>query len=238
MTQPATYTVTLEIKDDTDQNFIAFITEKDESERLQLSKKLKKTYAGVVEEKQFRPFQYINDGGSCPLVQYNKTYSFISRSPLEIVANMKLLPQVETLLTDVFIKIEALNTYGQTLLNEGFEKKGKSTKELAQQLKDAIIKFKSSITEDNIEPINKFAVKLDNNNESAKNISKLIQQGHKTMGNDRNWSDHIAHICLALTGIGLLIMLANKLYSGQFFLNSTKRQMKLDEINQETLGLV
>ncbi|MCX7091794.1 MAG: hypothetical protein NTU48_10170 [Legionellales bacterium] len=219
----------LKLENDTDQNFMAFIMANDETERLRLSKQLKKTYTGVVEKKK-----YTDIGGNTLIQTYRLEVPFTNRSPLEIVANMGLLPQVESLFVETFIKIEALDVYGQSLLDAGCEQKGSNTKELARQLKDAIIKFKLSIAQDEIEPTDKFAVKfIDNHKETAKNIRILLQQGHKTMGNDRNLSDWIVHFCLALTGIGLFIMLANKICYGQFFLNSTKRQVKLDDIKQE-----
>ena len=106
----------LKLENDTDQNFMAFIMANDETERLRLSKQLKKTYTGVVEKKK-----YTDIGGNTLIQTYRLEVPFTNRSPLEIVANMGLLPQVESLFVETFIKIEALDVYGQSLLDAGCE---------------------------------------------------------------------------------------------------------------------
>jgi len=116
-------------------------------------------------------------------------------------------------------KIQALKNYGEKPHMIGA--KGDNTIILAEKLRTVIINFAEN--------------KIDNKMASQE-ITQLIKQGHKTLGEDRNIADIIAHICLALTGVGLVIMGINKLCYGSFFLNSTKRQIMLDEIkNDESL---
>lgn len=52
------------------------------------------------------------------------------------------------------------------------------------------------------------------------------------MGENRKVKDILSHIALALTGIGLVVMLGNKLLMGSMFFNSTKRQKRVDKIDQ------
>lgn len=68
--------------------------------------------------------------------------------------------------------------------------------------------------------------------QASQKISTLIQQGKKIMSQDRQWKDILAHFIFACTGIGLIVMLAHKVYCGQFFLNQTTRQKTLDAVNE------
>lgn len=225
----STYDLDLTIDDDTNDDCKRFIEADSPQELISLKKKLRGTYSGTIEKK-------LPTDPSQPL--YAFTYSFKDRTPFEIVANLKKLNHVDALLIDVYEKIKTLDAYGQSLLDAGFKKKGTNTKTLAQDLRSAIEEFKLSIAQDDSDVRLKFSTYFTNNHKVVvQKINNLIQNGHKIMGNDRNWSDHIAHFCFALTGIGLLVMVANKLYSGQFFLNNTKRQMQLNDINQEAINL-
>jgi hypothetical protein len=216
-----TETLCLEVEDPT---FIAFMCENTPSKRLELSKQLQKTYKATLVRKKM-----VVEGQ--PWITTDRAPE-ITRTPFELVATMKLLPQIETLLVDVFEKVKALEDYGQIVINTGFEKKGKKTQELAQSIRAQVSMLKDSIISDPNDEYSRFLGKAGNQPKTSQAISSLINNGHKSMGNDRNWSDCIAHLCLALTGIGLLIMIGNKLYSGQFFLNNTSRQVKLGDVKE------
>jgi hypothetical protein len=71
-------------------------------------------------------------------------------------------------------------------------------------------------------------------------LKLLIDAGNLTLGEDRNVKDKIAHFCLACTVLGLVPMVYNKIYNGSFFLNSTKRQTLLSDIenDQSMVGLI
>ena len=87
--------------------------------------------------------------------------------------------------------------------------------------------------------------------EATQKINQLLKDGHKTMGQDRKWSDIIAHILLACAVIGLSCTAAGLMYTGiglvalsvpvgvygAFFLNSTKRQKELCSVSQEAKQL-
>ncbi len=198
-----------------DPNFNAFISDVSQDNLLQLSTKLQKSYGVLI---------YSKHG---VYLEWKELTSF------EIVANMGLKLQAEVLLINVYAKIDALNNKGKILINTGFNKKGEIAKQLAQQIKEQIDNLKNSIINDQRDVLDKFEYSCGYKEEACKNIRKLIIDGYKLMGDERNCRDIIGHICLALTGIGLLFILANKLYSGQFFFNNTERQCRLKDVNHE-----
>lgn len=61
----------------------------------------------------------------------------------------------------------------------------------------------------------------------------LIEKNKNILGNDRKFKDILGHILLALTGIGLIVMAGKKIATGSFFLNQTKRQKLLGDIEKE-----
>ena len=203
-----------------DANFTAFIQESDQTQLVQLSIKLKKTYHVAIHSKR-NTYQESRD-----------------LTPFEIVANLGLLSQAKALLIDIHEKIDAFENKGTSLINAGLNKKGTITKQIAQQIREEINNLQRSIEDDPRDTHEKFLYDLDYKKQIAQNIGKIIYDGNKMMGDDRDWRDNVAHICLALTGIGLFIMLANKLYSGQFFINKTERQRKLEDINQAVSSIV
>lgn len=114
----------------------------------------------------------------------------------------------------VFKAIDELAVYGNHLLaNEN--KKGQYAVNLAYQLQREFTLLLKN--------------KIDNSLASRK-INALLTKGKVILREDRRALDIIAHIALSLTGIGLLVMLANKYKHGTFFLVDTKRGKLLDEV--------
>lgn len=115
----------------------------------------------------------------------------------------------------VLQSIEDLDNYGQLLHDNDRCIAGNKTKLLAQHLRIVIKSL-----------INNTLTK----EEAAKKISVLLKNGRHTLSQDRRYQDIIAHIIIACTGIGLIVMMVNKYYTGQFFLN-THRQHKLASVH-------
>ena len=203
-----------------DANFTAFIQESDETQLVPLSIKLKKTYNVAIHSKE------------------NVYLESKDLTPFEIVANLGLLPQARALLIDIDKKIDVFENKGTRLIADGFNNKGTRTQQIAQQIRKEINNLRIYMKDDQRDTHEKFLCHLDYKKQVAQNVGKIIYDGNKIMGDDRNWRDNVAHLCLALTGIGLFVMLANRLYSGQFFINNTERQCKLEDINQAATSIV
>ncbi len=114
-------------------------------------------------------------------------------------------------------KINQLDTYGRKLNNSGKHHKYQKILEVVNNLKKILLNYHT-------EELNKDRT----NNE----LRLTFNQAYKALGEDRNIQDYLAHIALAITGIGLLIMSINKICYGSFFLNNTKRQDMLKEIEE------
>ncbi len=121
---------------------------------------------------------------------------------------------------DLFQSLDQLSHYGESLLPKR-PIAGQKTIMLAEDLRAVVTKLS----------IGSLTVL-----QASQKISTLIEQGKKTMSQDRQWKDILTHFILACTGIGLIVMLVHKLSCGQFFLNQTTRQKKLDAVN-EAVGL-
>jgi hypothetical protein len=133
-----------------------------------------------------------------------------------------LLVQKEKNLEYLFQKIDALEDYGKKLIDSGSDK-GTPVIELAKNIRSQI---KNYLKEDS------------NKKDMSIELGKLISEGKKVMRKDRNALDKIAHIVLAFTVIGSLILLGNKYLTGSFFLNPTKREQLLDNINKDTKQII
>ncbi len=115
----------------------------------------------------------------------------------------------------VLQSITDLDNYGQLLYDKDRCIAGNRTKLLAQHLQIVIKSLvNNTLTKE----------------EAAEKISVLLNNGQHALGQDRRCRDIIAHIILACTGIGLIVMMINKYYTGQFFLN-THRQHKLASVH-------
>jgi hypothetical protein len=114
-------------------------------------------------------------------------------------------------------KIQDLKNYGFAMINEQRPEQGNKVIILADELQYVIQELQMK--------------KLDKQ-QAGENIQKLIKNNQPIMGEDRKWKDIIANILLACSIVGLVVMGVNYIYSGQFFLNTT-RQQKLAEINKE-----
>jgi hypothetical protein len=124
---------------------------------------------------------------------------------------------------DLFQKIYALEQHGKTLKDQGHPRKGGTAITLAKNIRTQVDLF----------------LKKDSNTETISiALSNIITNGKKSMGEDRKVKDIIAHIVLALTGVGLLIIIGKKLATGSGFLNSTKRQKILSDIDKEVKNKV
>ena len=125
----------------------------------------------------------------------------------------------------LYEKIAALKQYGEELRQISYRKKaGDNVIFWSDELHKKIDYFKENC-------------RGNENKQLALNISKeinqLLIQSNKSMGSDRRWRDIIAHFILCCLGVGLIIMPLNKICTGSFFLNSTKRQIKLNVIKAE-----
>ena len=124
--------------------------------------------------------------------------------------------------------------YGDELCDKGRTKAGKKTKRTSTQLYDTLNTILLSRIFNEHRPIDPHS--------DAQLIARTINSNRTIMGQDRRWLDIISHFILACTGIGLIIMVANKLFalsqSKQFLLNETKRQTMLNEIEDKSMVCV
>ena len=138
---------------------------------------------------------------------------------------------------NIFSKIKDLYDYGITLKNSGNEVKGQRTLDFVRELRIEImyyiIRYNKNPQDD------RYAVQTDRGTiySFQFKFDELMNKGQRILGEDRNISDILAHIILAFTGIGLLLMTANKICYGSFFLTQTERQKKLNLIkNAQVFG--
>lgn len=134
---------------------------------------------------------------------------------------------------ELLLKIACLKQYGLELSTSGRNEAGTHTQKLARDIQEKInaLIFKRILAKD-----------------AARDINDLLKRGRKTMGQDRKWCDIIAHILLAgavvglgcatgiglaYMGIGLAIVGIPACFYGSFFMNNTKRQMKLYGVGEE-----
>lgn len=119
--------------------------------------------------------------------------------------------------------INKLESYGQTIKGQGQEQKGQKVIDLAKEIDSKINDF------ENLKSNNRDVSVIKND------LNQIIAAGKKSMGEDRKAQDIIAHIILACTGVGLIIMLGNKMFghSHSFYLNKTKRQKMLEGVREE-----
>ena len=69
--------------------------------------------------------------------------------------------------------------------------------------------------------------------EATHRIDALMQQGKLMMRDHHRAQDILGHILLALTGIGIILMMKQKMCMGTFFLNKTKRERLLSNVDEE-----
>ena len=131
-----------------------------------------------------------------------------SLNSLSIQDKTKFTPKQQA----VFNAIDELAKYGKQLSANG-SKKGQYTLNLAYHLQKELLHLLDNPTDKTL---------------ANKRIDALLTKGKVIMREERRVLDIIAHIALLLTGIGLLIMLANKYKNGTFFLVDTKRGKLLD----------
>lgn len=116
--------------------------------------------------------------------------------------------------------ITSLEEYGKNLINQGEALKGQKVIDLAS-------KIASDMEE----------LHADKNiaSEVEGRLNEYLPQAMRQMGEDRKLKDIIGHILLALTGIGLMVMLGKKvlLQDHSIFLTKTKRQKLLEDVGQE-----
>lgn len=117
----------------------------------------------------------------------------------------------------LFQCIKELQTYGEELNEHGYNK-GLKAINLAQSLN---------------RELRSYIQNPENRDVAAQHISALIIKGKSIMRQDRRALDIIAHIVLAMTGIGLIVMLGHKAYTGTFFLNPTRREGLLDAVAKD-----
>lgn len=121
-------------------------------------------------------------------------------------------------------KIYELDEYGKDLKVKGHLTKGNKVVKLATDLRYQINTFNRGDCDSST---------------ASEAVSKLLSNGKRMMGEDRTFKDIIAHIILALTGIGLIIILCNKYLSNSksIFLNPTKRQKILGVIEERSQNI-
>ncbi len=128
-------------------------------------------------------------------------------------------------LNDQFIqllyKIDTLEHYGRELKNNG-SNRGNKAINLAIHLRNEVYSYLNGV---------------EKKEEATIKIHALINQGKRIMREDRKALDIFAHILLALTGVGLIPMLVQKYQTGTFFLNKTKREHLVSNIEEELKNL-
>lgn len=115
--------------------------------------------------------------------------------------------------------IQDLERYGEEL--GPLSSKGQNAKNLAQAIYTEVDVFAT-----NPQP---------NAKATSKTLSDLITKGKKSMGDNREIKDWVAHFVFACTGVGLIVIVGKALFSQSHsgFLNSTKRQKLLNEIDKQ-----
>lgn len=114
-------------------------------------------------------------------------------------------------------RINELEEYGQSLKKSG-KCKGEQVINLAKNLRQEV----SGCVEHNLAK-----------EEATPRIQALMQQGKLIMREDRRGLDILAHIFIALTVIGFAFMVAQKVLTGTFFFNRTKRESLLAEVEAD-----
>jgi hypothetical protein len=125
--------------------------------------------------------------------------------------------RIDNKFLQVIKKIEGLDNYGHELKKAG-KNRGDKAINLAINLRSELYSY-----------INETAKK----EETTLKIHALMQQGKLIMREDRRALDILAHILIALTGVGLAFMLKQKQQTGTFFLNKTKREVLLSNVEEE-----
>ncbi len=113
--------------------------------------------------------------------------------------------------------IKDLRDYGASLLAN---KKEKANKVIA-------------LANDIQNQVNHFYEAASDKKVVSTNISKLVQNGKFAMGEDRRLRDIIGHIILALSVIGLIVMVAMKIAVGTLFVTETRRQNLVGKIDSQ-----
>lgn len=133
------------------------------------------------------------------------------------IVNSKREEQKQTILD----KVAELKEYGEALISAKYVEKGVTIVILADRIAAKVEDY--------------YHGKIDINN-ASKQLESIITEGKQAVGKDRKFSDILAHIVLALSGVGLLLMLANKFIAkaqtGMFF-NQTPSQKILSKVATE-----
>lgn len=119
--------------------------------------------------------------------------------------------------TPLIKQIDRLKKYGEKLKTEG-KQGGQLVINLALNLRSEVCSF------------------LDGKilkQEATPRIDALMQQGMPMMRDHRRVQDILGHILLAFTGIGIILMIKQKVERGTFFLNKTKRESLLSDVDEE-----
>lgn len=114
-------------------------------------------------------------------------------------------------------QIDNLRNYGEQLKKEG-QRGGQLVINLALNLRSEVCSY-----------VNGKILKK----EATHRIDALIQQGMPMMRDHRRAQDILGHILLAFTGIGIILMIKQKVERGTFFLNKTKRESLLSDVDKE-----
>ncbi len=124
----------------------------------------------------------------------------------------------------LFEKLDELRNYGNTLYSQKAKQKGSYATQLADEVRTQVVAYLN-----HPEVAQQEAV--------SKRLSELIAESNKTMGHwkDRKLKDIVAHIVVALTGIGLIFIVGKKYLSESKsgFLYKTKRQAILSDIHEK-----
>jgi|GEM_PF-4039339 len=150
----------------------------------------------------------------------------IEKNPLDQLersdAHEKITPPspIDTRILDE--KIKELFTYAHTIAKDHPKKSATIIQEVTQ-LKDAIT--------------NCIALNAIDDPKNQESINQTIENCHRIFGRNRKLQDILAHIVIALTGIGFAMMAWQKYSKQTFFLNETTRQKKLHEVDVEVKKL-
>lgn len=118
--------------------------------------------------------------------------------------------------------IARLAEYGEELKQKGYPaSKYQMVSDVAALIKDQVSQYMNGkITVD----------------QASTKINDHLEIARPAMRGDRRWKDIIAHIALCATGIGLIILGIKWAKTGDFFLNSTEREKRLEEVAKSLKG--
>lgn len=141
----------------------------------------------------------------------------LEQEPLTELIDQEQLATIITFNPMLNRRLVELEEYGQSLKRHG------------RECGDKVINLAKTLRSE----INNYAERKTDKEEASIRINALMTQGKLIMREDRRVLDILGHIILALTTVGFGFMVFNKIQNGTFFLNKTKRECLLSNIESD-----